>query len=238
MEASNRGPGRALVVYLGLAVVFAASVICAVLLPVEGLIRDVALVPGLGAMCAAVWQLLRDREAHNRQLDLKQREQLFSLSVTSHMAQVAFDKHAAFCQDYVARVHKGVGELYRDGPSQHAITIVQDLAEIRQRHAPWVPPDVLERLKPFEEAVWEVGTSSLYVARAGEAPDRRKHVDKMHNTFSEVLGIPSDDVKGRPEVRVDLILAQLQDVLGIRELSRLRAAVIKNAMQNLEGTGN
>ncbi len=200
----------------------------------EGVVRVAALTPGVAALFMALWQLLRDRAAHERRLELGEREWLFSLSVTSHMAQVAFGKHAAFCEEYVARVNKGVGELYRDGPSKNALTIVLELAEIRQKHAPWVPPDVLERLKPFEGAVWEVGTSGQYLDNAGGVPDRVARVDKMHNTFSQVLGIPPDDADERPEVRIDYILAHLQDVLGVKELSRLRAAVVRNAMRSLD----
>ena len=221
-------------VYLGLSLVFIASVAATLLLPVEGVIRYAALAPGVAALFGALFQLLRDHASHERQLELREREQLFSLSVTSHMAQIAFDKHAAFCEEYVARVNKGVIELYRDGPSEKATTIVFELSNIRQKHAPWIPPDVLERLKPFEGAIWDVGISSKFLGEAGEVPDRAARVVKMHKTFSQVLGIPLSAAEERPEVRVDHILAHLQDVLGIKELSKLRAAVVRNAMRSLD----
>jgi hypothetical protein len=154
----------------------------------------------------------------------------------STVAQVAFDKHAAFCEEYVARVNKGVVELFRDGPSKNAMTMVQDLTTIRQKHAPWVTDDVLEKLKPFESAVWGVGTSAGYVADAPAPPDRQTHIEKMYNTFSQVLGIPWKDAGERPEVRVDQILRHLQEVLGISELTRLRNAVVKKAMQDFGDT--
>jgi hypothetical protein len=222
---------KSALVYLGLAGVFVCSIIAALLLPVGEFITSVVILPGVGALLGVVWQIFRDHTAHERQLELKECEHFFNLSVTSHMAQVAFDKHAAFCEEYVARVNEGVKELFRDGPSKKAMTIVQNLATIRQKHAPWVTGDVLEKLKPFESAVWGIGTSAGYVADALGAPDRPAHIEKMYNTFSQVLGIPWKDAGERPEVRVDLILRHLQEVLGISELTRLRNAVVKKAMQ-------
>lgn len=220
-------------VYLGLLVVFSLSVAASLELPSEGLVREAALVPGVAALVGAVWQVFREDAAHKRELELKQREQFFRLSVTSHMAQVAFDKHAAFCEEYIGRVQRGIQELYRDGPSKNAASIAVELSEIRQKHAPWVPPDVLERLKPFERAIWDIGISAGYLSDAGPSSDRAITVKQMHKTFAQVLGIPFDDTEERADIRVDQILGQLQDALGIRELSLLRVSVVKEAMRAL-----
>src|SRR4051794_35049823 len=75
------------------------------------------------------------RLQHEVQLALKQRDQSFNLSITSHMANVLFDKHVAFCEEYAARAHQCVRELFRDGPSENAMSIFQELTAIRQKHA-------------------------------------------------------------------------------------------------------
>jgi len=228
-------PRRSAAIYLGLGAVFVCSLIAALVLPAGRIVTDLIALPGGVALIGAVWQLFRDEAAHERALDLKQRDHFFNLSVTSHMAKVAFDKHAAFCEEYVARVNRGVGELFREGPSKNAMAIGQDLALIRQKHAPWVPAEVLERLKPFEEAVWKVGTTAVYLADAPGASDRHTCIDDMYKTFSQVLGFAYKDAEERPEIRIDQIILHMQFVLGVTELHRLRTAIVREAITSVEG---
>ena len=225
---------RSAAIYLGLGAVFVCSLIAALVLPVDRLITNVIALPCAVALIGAVWQIFRDDAAHGRALDLKQREHFFNLSVTSHMAKVAFDKHAAFCEEYVTRVNLGVRELFRDGPSKSAMAIGQDLTSIRQKHAPWVPAEVLEKLKPFEEAVWKVGTTAGYITDAPSASDHQARIDDMWKTFSQILNFAFRDAEQRPEIRVDQIILYMQAVLGIAELHRLRTAVVKQAIQIVE----
>jgi hypothetical protein len=109
-------------------------------------------------MYATEIEKLRDQLQFATQMTLKQRDHFFNLSVTSHMATVAFDKHVAFCEEYVAQAYSAVKELFRDGPSQNAMKVAHDLGTIRQRYAPWVTADILKNLKPFEDAIFRIGT--------------------------------------------------------------------------------
>jgi hypothetical protein len=171
--------------------------------------------------------------AHERAIELKHQDQFFTVGVTSHMAMVAFDKHAAFCEEYVARVNSGFGELFRDGPSKNAMSIANDLVSIRQKHARWVPAEVLQTLKPFEDALWKVGTDAGYISDARSAPDRNARIDEMYRLFSQVLGHGWNDTKDRPEVRTDQVLLYIQGVLGIEELHHLRTQVVKKAVESV-----
>lgn len=213
-------------VYLGLAVVFACSLVATLLLPVGNFVTATAIAPGVAALFGALWQIFRDHEAYNRQIELQGRDHFFNLSITSHMADVTFDKHVAFSEEYLKRVHDGVGEMFRDGPSKDARKIATDLSVIHRKHAPWVTADMLEKLKPFEDALWKIGINAMI--------DDPKRIDEMYALFSEVLGIKWRDNKDKPESRADQILFHLQDVLGITELTRLRRAVVKNAMRSLD----
>lgn len=57
--------------------------------------------PWCGAIVTVLYQLLRDQAAHARALELQERQQLFNLGVASHMANVAFDKHIHFSEQYI-----------------------------------------------------------------------------------------------------------------------------------------
>jgi hypothetical protein len=176
---------------------------------------------------------LKARLQHEMQFALKQRDQSFNLSITSHMANVLFDKHVAFCEEYAARAHQCVRELFRDGPSENAMSIFQELTAIRQKHAPWVTADILEKLKPFEEAVWNIGYGSKY-ADVLDTPSHCTHTKNI-NALLNIIGQQVKDGEVKPEIRADQVLIYLQDALRISELARLRSVVVRKAMQDVDG---
>ena len=165
-------------------------------------------------------------------MTLKERDHFFNLSVTSHMATVAFNKHGAFCEEYVAQAYSSVKKLFRDGPSQNAIDVAQKLGEIRQRHAPWVTADILKNLKPFEDAIFRVGTTSLALGSGADIPDRPREIKEMIDTFSHVIGQPGEDGKINPDIGPDQVVVHLQNILGISELTQLRRTIALRAIQD------
>jgi hypothetical protein len=183
---------------------------------------------------------LRTRLQQETQLLLKQRDQSFNLSVTSHMATVAFNKHLDFCEEYAQRVNKGLSDLLASGPSPDAMTIAEELKLIRQKHAPWVTNDITEKLKPFELALLQVGTSArINQNMGGFIAERSNYINEMYITFCQVTGADVTDIRGvpveqKPEIQVNRMFGHLQDVLGISELATLRSIVLKRAMQERE----
>jgi hypothetical protein len=80
------------------AAIVCVLVVAAWLLPTTDLIRNVIALPGVGALFIALFQLLRDEAAHVRALEIHDKQQSFNLGVTSHMANVALDKHVEFSE--------------------------------------------------------------------------------------------------------------------------------------------
>lgn len=209
----------------------------------SGFIAGFLALPAVGSLGLALWQIFRDEIAYEHQIELKRREEFFNLSVTSHMATVAFDKYAAFCEAYVARVIKAIGELHDRGPSKDAYNIAHELVQIRQKHAPWVAANIVERLKPFEEALWDIGITSMQLERQLKPRSAETYYDTMYNKFMSILDIkrpegeggsnPAEDEK-RKQIKANEVITCLQDALGITELTQLRAAVIKGAMRGLK----
>ena len=83
--------------------------------------------PGVAAMVFALFQFVRDEAAHERALDLQQRQQLFDLGVTSHMANVAFDRHVEFVEKYISTMQKGLTDLFTTGPPGDSLKFGQKL---------------------------------------------------------------------------------------------------------------
>ena len=99
-------------VYILAGVVLAISYLGASVLPTTEILRGVIALPGVGALLVVLYQLLRDHATFERELELKTRDHLFTLSVTSHMAELAFDKSVAFSEEYLRAVYGGLLTLF------------------------------------------------------------------------------------------------------------------------------
>ncbi len=121
--------------FVSLAAIFLSSFAVAAFAPLDGISRAVAAAPAFGAAFAAVFQLVRDRMAHDREVSLQATQHSFAFGATSHMANVAFDKHVAFSEKYVAEVYRSLKTLFREGPTEEALPHAWQLVEIRREWA-------------------------------------------------------------------------------------------------------
>jgi hypothetical protein len=128
--------------YFVLAVVGLVSTAVAALVPLGDATRAVTVLPAVGAIWAALVELLRDRAAHDRAAALQTTQNSLAVGAASHMASVAFEKHAAFCEEYVADIHQALATLFREGPTSEALRHSSSLYRIRQRWAVWLTPSV------------------------------------------------------------------------------------------------
>lgn len=85
--------------YLVIVALFATSFAAAAFLPFNDVSRIVAAFPAVGAVFVAVFQVFRDQLAHDREVSLQTTQNSFAIGATSHMANVAFDKHVAFSEE-------------------------------------------------------------------------------------------------------------------------------------------
>jgi hypothetical protein len=81
-----------------------------------------------------------------------------------------------------------------------------------------------------------IGTNSIALQDLSENPNRADQVKKMIDTFSEVLGQPRADGTVNPEMGVAWVVAALQNVLGISELTQLRRAIAQRAIHDASQT--
>jgi hypothetical protein len=211
-------------------------------------IGGTTVITGLSAWLGKVWAariLEKDRHKHATeikklkdqlqlatQMTLKQRDHFFNLSVTSHMATVAFDKHVAFCEEYIDCFFNGVKELFRDGPTVNALNVARELGLVCLKHAPWVPPDVIKNLKFFEDMIKGIGSTSVAIHSGAELPDRANDIKKMLNDLLYLIGQPDSEGKVDRQKGIDQVILLLQDLLGVSELTRLRSIVAQRAIQD------
>jgi hypothetical protein len=139
--------------YALLAAVFFGSAIITWILRANGTWQGIVAIPGVLSLIGVIYQLVRDEAVHVKALALQHDRQRFDLGITSHMANVAFDKHVAFCEEYVAELNETLRTLMRDGTNASALTHATKLLAIRRKHAVWVTLAIESRLEMIDKAL-------------------------------------------------------------------------------------
>jgi hypothetical protein len=198
------------------------------------LLTAILSIPGVTAMVAALYQFVRDQAAHERALDLQQRQHLFDLGVTSHMANVAFDKHVAFVEQYISTMQAGLTDLFTTGPPGESLTFWQKLVDVRLSFRAWITEDIEAKVMPFEAALREMGARKIRLEGERPGPERTRIVNEIYKAFSAVAGIEHEGQVDDETLAPRRIMSHLQDSLEVRPLVHLRRAAIQAAIAALE----
>ena len=220
--------------YIVLAIVAVASFRVASSLPTEHILKEIANLPGIGALIGVLYTLIRDHADYEKTLVLQRDQQGFVLGVTSHMASVAFDKHVEFCEQYIACMQKGLSDMFVSGPRADAIGIASKLSDIRLSYRTWLPADIQGKVLPFEDGLRKIGGSSIILKDLPVGDDRTRVVKEIYDKFDEILDLRARGNTTGGQVAAGKIMDHLQDVLGIKQLFRLRIALVDEAIRTLE----
>jgi hypothetical protein len=225
-------------IYIGLGVVFLASIVAVIFLHyfTVNAFAEIAALPVIGSLVGALFQLSRDSVAHQRVLALEDASNRFTVGATSHMADVAFDKHVEFCEKYCAKMEEALTCLRKNGPTAKVLPLATELFQIRRAAALWLTPELEEELEPYETMLLRIGVHEQIVTSNPDWDDRHKYIQEMFMMYSEIVG-DKTDTKGNPtkgDVATDKIIASLRMVLGIGELTRLRSDLIIRASETIE----
>src|SRR4030067_3678742 len=98
-------------VYLLLALVAVGSATASALLNLSEFMKSLFNLPVIGALSGMIVQIFRDQAAHERNILIQQKQQDYSLAVTSHIANVTFDKHEEFCEVYITTLNNALFRL-------------------------------------------------------------------------------------------------------------------------------
>jgi len=206
----------------------------AIYLPLENIGKGIAATPAIGAMVAAIYQILRDHAAHQREMERQQKGHDFSLGVMSHMAQVAFDKHVEFCEKYMTEVHETVSTLWKEGPTEKAMVHSSNLSKLRIEYATWVTEEITNSLKEFEYTLYCIGSKTKLCKVARSEETLNKAYKEADESWDTVLGCVIDKEKTPDENRaVEPIKNRIRNILGVQELTILRGALIKKAIESI-----
>jgi len=224
--------------YLGIAIIFVLSLLLVVLLPEGEIVRTLATIPAVGALAGALLQVFRDQAAYEKALLIVETQNRFALGASSHMANIAFDKHVLFCEEYVAEMQNTLVTLFREGPTFKALEHSSALFAIQQKYRVWLTPELESELDRFESALRNIGATAGYIRDAPDAEDRKRRIEGMFSKFNEVVGLEEwKGAKLTEEIAISMVIRRLRAVLGIAELTSMRKALIAKAIEQVPHVG-
>lgn len=219
-------------IYIYYGIVFLISLAVTCLLPVSDFFKGIASLPTIGSLLSALYQLWKDQRAHEHTLELQDREQDFTLGIASHMAQVAYNKHTKFCEEYMARVQQGFQEMLRDGASKNMLIIGRDLVRIRQKHAVWLTKDIDDKLHPFEKKLIEVGSKEDLLQRGVLVDEKRaKVIEEIYGSFELIIESQKPLNEEEANIAIGRVIERIRGILGVTTLTELRMKAVDLALE-------
>lgn len=200
--------------------------------PINEIYKGIAVLPSVGALFAALFQLLRDSAAYERSIKLQEEQQLFNLGATSHMANTVFDKHVEFCEKYLSEVHQLVITLTKEGPTKNALDHAGNLYTLRIEYTAWITPEIEDRLLPFEKAVRKIGANAGLADSLRGEEDRQgvrsKALKDMYDIFSSLMDFQDVDVVDE-EATIKVIKNRVREILQVSDLVKVREYLVTKA---------
>ena len=224
-------------VYLAIGVVATISILVVAFLPVGSISEIFIASPIALSLCAAVFQIIRDDAAYQKQIELNRTERLHALSVSSHMAIKAFDKHAEFAERYMGEVKETIRILWSEGTTENAYTQSRKLTDIRVEYAVWIAKETNQRFRPFEKALRTIGLNEKQASKRPAGNEfREKLLDESSRLWHDILEVEQEiDSESDTQVALEIghsdVLDKIQELVGINELTSLRLSAMKEANQ-------
>ncbi|ROS70932.1 hypothetical protein [Vibrio crassostreae] len=215
------------IAFISLCVTFAA--------PISEIFKGVTAIPAVGAMVAALYQLVRDNSAHERNKELNLQKQNLALASSSHMANAVFDKQAEFSDQYVKLVLKAFNELRTKTDYDEAHAFAADLTILRLEYMNWLTEEIDNNLEGFERQLRKLGANSQYIKMPKGEGTVQEHRD---NAAREMLDIQSafiyvleKSTHGHDASLVTLS-KKMRAILGVEELAHHKNKILKHSGKN------
>ncbi len=222
------------VFWFSITVIIVVSLAVTFYAPINEIFRGIAALPSVAGLAVALFQLVRDRSSHQRNIEIQKKQQLFNLGATSHMANTVFDKHVEFCEKYLSEVHQLVVTLTKEGPTKNALEHAGKFYDLRIEYTAWITQAIEDKLMPFEEAIRKIGASGHLVemlsGESAERENRLKAITEMNNIFREVMEICTDEPKDET-VTVKAVKNNVREILGVDELVDIRDYLVQESLK-------
>jgi len=221
-------------IYVGCLIVFLLSFLASLLLPVGITIKGILAFPAAAALLPIIYKLWREEVAHERAIKLQELKDASAFATASHMAKTAYDKHALFCEEYLAIVNDFLPNLWQSGPDPNAMRFAIKLSKVRSKHAAWLTQDIEKRLYLIESSLRKIGAGSQVIQSMPVGAERNRIVEEIYAAFGIVTG--AFPAGGNPEAQAagaTGVTEHIRTLLGIHNLTELRLKSAELALKRM-----
>jgi hypothetical protein len=223
--------------YAGCLIVFALSFSAALLLPVGITIKGILAFPGAAALLPIIYKLWREEVAHERAIQLQELKDASAFATASHMAKVAYDKHALFCEEYLEIVNDFLPRLWQTGPAPNVMDFAIRLSNARSKYAAWLTQEIEKGLYPIETSLRRIGAGSQVIQSMPVGADRNRIVEEIYDAFGIVTDtLPTGDNPEAQAAGVAAVTEHIRTLLGIHNLTELRLKSAELALKRMNET--
>lgn len=226
---------------LGYTLYVAVTVVCGIAAYEIGptILGAIVAAPGAASLAAIPWQLFRDQRAHERAIELADRNTAIALGVGSPMAKAAFENYTAFAQEYSSTMAEVIGEIVREGPRGGHLGLSQKLSAVRRKHSLWVTSETDKELLRLEDTIWKMAVAAGYTEAARDRGKTwNEQYDIAHRHWCQLIGLKHETIIEGAPADVDqavvnlqhLVTKELRRVLGTEDYSRIRSLAIARAL--------
>jgi hypothetical protein len=220
-------------IYFKASLIFAISLAVSALPAVPDVIKNLLVVPAVGSLSLMLIELFRDQLAHERAVELQNKQQNFTLGVASKMAEIVFEKQVKFVEAYIEIVNEIVELMRGKGFTQEVMQPALKLGEIRKANTAWVSEQTDAQLEEFEYALRDLaGTVKMMDEGLSFESDALAIRKAAYTRWKQITGrsVPAD---GEPNVQFGYILKQIKHILKTDELVELRDIAIESATKRV-----
>ncbi|MGA2542766.1 MAG: hypothetical protein ABSG78_14550 [Verrucomicrobiota bacterium] len=187
-------------------------------------------VPFAVALIGCLISVLRDVAAKQHAEWLQNQNHAFILSATSHMANVAFDKHVAFAEKYVLEVQRCLGELFRKGATEDAFDLARSLYAVRREFLLWETESISKKLDEFEQALQNMGAQMHGLRDIPPSEERSRKVDEVWGILKKILDLRDAPQNLSEEIVGKMVIQRMRELLGVEEWTALRRHYLDEAL--------
>lgn len=223
--------------YAGCFIVYALSFAATLILPVGSIVKAMLAFPGAAALLPVLYKLWREDVAHERAIQLQELKDASAFATASHMAKLAYDKHALFCEEYLALINEFLLKLWQEGPTVNGLDFAADLSRVRSKHSAWLTNDIEAGLYPIETKLRRIGAGSHVLGSLPVGNTRSRIVEEVYEAFGVVTDTlpPGENIEAQA-AGIAAVTEHIRSLLGIQNLTELRFKSAELALRRMNET--
>ena len=114
-------------------------------------------------MIGVIYQILRDQSNHEKKTELQNKQNIFNIGATSHMANTIFNKHVEFGEEYLKETHSTFLTLFEEGPTDKTLSHANNLYNLKVKYAMWLTVEMNDELEQFEVILRKIGANKKFL---------------------------------------------------------------------------